>query len=161
MEKLEFESKTLSPLDGRYGKIKDALGDYFSEYALVKYRVHVEIQWLKYLRDNVDTKVMQEAKKRDWSGVLAIDTAFNEDSYKRIKEIEATTRHDVKAVEYFIDEKLKELGFEHIESFVHMGCTSEDINNTSYGCMIRDGLKNVWLPAAQAFAKHILSLIHI
>lgn len=155
MEKLEFESKTLSPLDGRYGKIKDALGDYFSEYALVKYRVHVEIQWLKYLRDNVDTKVMQEAKKRDWSGVLAIDTAFNEDSYKRIKEIEATTRHDVKAVEYFIDEKLKELGFEHLESFVHMGCTSEDINNTSYGCMIRDGLKNVWLPAAQAFAKHI------
>ncbi|WP_164120699.1 adenylosuccinate lyase [Sharpea azabuensis] len=155
MEKLEFESKTLSPLDGRYGQIKDALGDYFSEYALVKYRVHVEIQWLKYLRDHIDTKVMQEAKKRDWSGVLAIDTDFNEDSYKRIKEIEATTRHDVKAVEYFIDEKLRELGFEHLESFVHIGCTSEDINNTSYGCMIRDGLKNVWLPAAKAFAKHI------
>lgn len=155
MEKLEFESKTLSPLDGRYGQIKDALGDYFSEYALVKYRVHVEIQWLKYLRDHIDTKVMQEAKKRDWSGVLAIDTDFSEDSYKRIKEIEATTRHDVKAVEYFIDEKLRELGFEHLESFVHIGCTSEDINNTSYGCMIRDGLKNVWLPAAKAFAKHI------
>ena len=88
MEKLEFESKTLSPLDGRYGQIKDALGDYFSEYALVKYRVHVEIQWLKYLRDHIDTKVMQEAKKRDWSGVLAIDTDLSEDSYKRIKEIE-------------------------------------------------------------------------
>ncbi|MDD6350740.1 lyase family protein, partial [Intestinibaculum porci] len=155
MEKLEFECKTLSPLDGRYGKIKDALGDYFSEYALVKYRVFVEIQWLKYLIEHVDTPVLNDAKARDLSGVAKISSEFNYDSYKRIKEIEATTRHDVKAVEYFIDEKLKELGFEHLESFVHIGCTSEDINNTSYGCMIRDGLKNVWLPAATEFAKTI------
>ena len=155
MEKLEFECKTLSPLDGRYGKIKDALGDYFSEYALVKYRVFVEISWLKYLIDHVDTPVLNDAKKKDLSGVEKISSEFNYDSYKRIKEIEATTRHDVKAVEYYIDEQLKALGFEHLESFVHIGCTSEDINNTSYGCMIRDGLKNVWLKAAYDFAKTI------
>jgi adenylosuccinate lyase len=155
MEKLEFECKTLSPLDGRYGKIKDALGDYFSEYALVKYRVFVEISWLKYLIDHVDTPVLNDAKKKDLSGVKKISSEFNYDAYKRIKEIEATTRHDVKAVEYYIDEQLKALGFEHLESFVHIGCTSEDINNTSYGCMIRDGLKNVWLPAATEFAKTI------
>ncbi len=68
------------------------------------------------------------------------------------------TRHDVKAVEYFIDEKLKALGYEHLESYVHIGCTSEDINNTSYACMIKHGLKDVWLPAAKEFASMINKL---
>lgn len=155
MDKLEFESKTLSPLDGRYGKIKDALGDYFSEYALVRYRVHVEIQWLKYLIDHVDMPVLKTVSSHEMSDILAIDTDFDFNSFKRIKEIENITRHDVKAVEYFIDEKLKEFGYEHLESFVHIGCTSEDINNTSYGCMLRDGLKNIWLKEAKAFMKKI------
>ena len=155
MDKLQFECTTLSPLDGRYGVIKDMLGDYFSEYALVKYRVFVEIQWLKYLIDHIDTPVLNEARKKDLSGVMNIASSFSFDAYKRIKEIEKTTRHDVKAVEYYIDEQLAELGFHKLESFVHIGCTSEDINNTSYGCMIRDGLKNVWLKKAKEFAKTI------
>jgi len=152
---LEFESKTLSPLDGRYSAIKDALGDYFSEYALVKYRVNTEIQWLKYLLDHLDTDVLNAVEEEDIPAIMNIAYGFDMDAYKRVKEIEATTRHDVKAVEYYIDEQLKNLGHEALESFVHIGCTSEDINNTSYACMIRDGLKNVWLKTAWAFAKRM------
>ena len=107
MDKLEFESMTLCPLDGRYGKIKDQLADYFSEYALVKYRVFVEIQWLKFQLDHLHTETLDKVDPNKVDDILAISKDFNFDSFKRIKEIESVTRPDVKAVEYFIDEKLK------------------------------------------------------
>ena len=152
MEKQEFECLTLCPLDGRYSGIKDVLGEYFSEYALVKYRVFVEIQWLKFLIENVESDILAKFDVKDIDKLTAISSEFNYDSFARIKEIENTTRHDVKAVEYFIDEKLEALGFGYLQSFVHIGCTSEDINNTSYGCMLKYGLKDVWLPKAKEFA---------
>ena len=152
MEKQEFECLTLCPFDGRYSGIKDALGEYFSEYALVKYRVFVEIQWLKFLIENVESDILAKFDVKDIDKLTAISSEFNYDSFARIKEIENTTRHDVKAVEYFIDEKLEALGFGYLQSFVHIGCTSEDINNTSYACMLKYGLKDVWLPKAKEFA---------
>ena len=152
MEKQEFECLTLCPLDGRYSGIKDALGEYFSEYALVKYRVFVEIRWLKFLIENVESDILAKFDVKDIDKLTAISSEFNYDSFARIKEIENTTRHDVKAVEYFIDEKLEALGFGYLQSFVHIGCTSEDINNTSYACMLKYGLKDVWLPKAKEFA---------
>ncbi|MBQ0065634.1 MAG: adenylosuccinate lyase [Firmicutes bacterium] len=152
MEKLEFECYTLSPLDGRYGFIKDELKDYFSEYGLVKYRVYVEIKWLKFLIENIECDVLSQFNKEDLPKIEAISNNFNYESFKAIKTIEQTTRHDVKAVEYFIDAQLRELGFDFLQSFVHIGCTSEDINNTSYASMIRDGLNNVWLKKAHEFA---------
>ena len=152
MEKQEFECLTLCPLDGRYSGIKDALGEYFSEYALVKYRVFVEIQWLKFLIENVESDILDKFDVKDIDKLTAISSEFNYDSFARIKEIENTTRHDVKAVEYFIDEKLEVLGYGYLQSFVHIGCTSEDINNTSYACMLKYGLKDVWLPKAKEFA---------
>ena len=152
MEKQEFECLTLCPLDGRYSGIKDALGEYFSEYALVKYRVFVEIQWLKFLIENVESDILAKFDVKDIDKLTAISSEFNYDSFARIKEIENTTRHDVKAVEYFIDEKLEALGFGYLQSFVHIGCTSEDINNTSYACMLKYGLKDVWLPKAKECA---------
>ena len=152
MEKQEFECLTLCPLDGRYSGVKDALGEYFSEYALVKYRVFVEIQWLKFLIENVDSDVLAKFDLQDMDKLTTISSEFNYDSFARIKEIENTTRHDVKAVEYFIDEKVDALGFGYLQSFVHIGCTSEDINNTSYACMLKYGLKDVWLPKAKEFA---------
>lgn len=155
MEKQEFECLTLCPLDGRYSSVKDALGEYFSEYALVKYRVFVEIQWLKFLIENVDSDVLAKFDHNDMDKLTAISSEFNYDSFARIKEIENTTRHDVKAVEYFIDEKVDALGFGYLQSFVHIGCTSEDINNTSYACMLKYGLKDVWLPKAKEFAMTI------
>lgn len=155
MEKQQFESLTLCPLDGRYSSIKDALGEYFSEYALVKYRVFVEIQWLKFLIDNIDNDILAKFDKSKMDDIVSITKDFNYDSFARIKEIESTTRHDVKAVEYFIDEKLEALGYDFLQSFVHIGCTSEDINNTSYACMLKDGLNKVWLANAKEFAKTI------
>lgn len=152
MEKQEFECLTLCPLDGRYSGVKDALGEYFSEYALVKYRVFVEIQWLKFLIENVESDVLAKFDLQDMDKLTTISSEFNYDSFARIKEIENTTRHDVKAVEYFIDEKVYALGFGYLQSFVHIGCTSEDINNTSYACMLKYGLKDVWLPKAKEFA---------
>ena len=152
MEKQEFEGLTLCPLDGRYSGVKDALGEYFSEYALVKYRVFVEIQWLKFLIENVESDVLAKFDLQDMDKLTTISSEFNYDSFARIKEIENTTRHDVKAVEYFIDEKVDALGFGYLQSFVHIGCTSEDINNTSYACMLKYGLKDVWLPKAKEFA---------
>ena len=155
MEKLEFECMTLSPLDGRYGAIKDALGEYFSEYALVKYRVFVEMQWLKFLLENVENDILAKFDHSQMDRLMSVSADFSFDSFARIKEIENTTRHDVKAVEYFIDEKLEAMGMGYLQSFVHIGCTSEDINNTSYACMLKYGLKDVWLPKAKAFAKII------
>ena len=152
MEKQEFECLTLCPLDGRYSGVKDALGEYFSEYALVKYRVFVEIQWLKFLIENVESDILAKFDVKDMDKLTAIASEFNYDSFSRIKEIENTTRHDVKAVEYFIDERVDALGFGYLQSFVHIGCTSEDINNTSYACMLKYGLKDVWLPKAKEFA---------
>ena len=152
MEKQEFECLTLCPLDGRYSGVKDALGEYFSEYALVKYRVFVEIQWLKFLIENVESDVLAKFDLQDMDKLTTISSEFNYDSFARIKEIENTTRHDVKAVEYFIDEKVDAIGFGYLQSFVHIGCTSEDINNTSYACMLKYGLKDVWLPKAKEFA---------
>lgn len=155
MEKQQFESLTLCPLDGRYSGVKDALGEYFSEYALVKYRVFVEIQWLRFLIENVESDILAKFNHDDMDKLMAIANEFNYDSFARIKEIENTTRHDVKAVEYFIDEQVKALGFEYLQSFVHIGCTSEDINNTSYACMIKYGLKDVWLKKAKELANII------
>ncbi len=148
MERQVFESMTLCPIDGRYAGIKDALAPYFSEYALVKYRVFVEIQWLKFLIENIDNDILKRFDQSKMNQIEAIANDFDEAAFAKIKEIEATTRHDVKAVEYYIGNTLKEMGYDYLISFVHIGCTSEDINNTSYACMIKHGLKDVWLKKA-------------
>ena len=131
MDRQEFESMTICPLDGRYSGVKDALAEYFSEYALVKYRVHVEIKWLCFLIENVENEILAKFDKANMGKLEAIAKNYNYDSFKAIKDIEAVTRHDVKAVEYFIGNQLKEMGYDYLVSFVHIGCTSEDINNTS------------------------------
>lgn len=155
MDKLAFESMTICPLDGRYGSIKEAFGEYFSEYALVKYRVFVEIQWLVFLIENMDNDVLKQFDLSNINKIKDITTNFNFDSFKKIKDIEAVTRHDVKAVEYFIGQELDSMGYGYLVSFVHIGCTSEDINNTAYGCMIRDGLADVWIKKAKEITKII------
>ena len=148
MERQVFESMTLCPIDGRYAGIKDALAPYFSEYALVKYRVFVEVQWLKFLIENIDNEILKRFDQSKMDQIEAIASDFDETAFAKIKEIAATTRHDVKAVEYYIGNTLKEMGYDYLISFVHIGCTSEDINNTSYACMIKHGLKDVWLKKA-------------
>ena len=98
MDRQEFESMTICPLDGRYSGVKDALAEYFSEYALVKYRVHVEIKWLCFLIENVENEILAKFDKANMGKLEAIAKNYNYDSFKAIKDIEAVTRHDVKAV---------------------------------------------------------------
>ena len=155
MEKQQFECMTICPLDGRYAGIKESLAEYFSEYALTKYRVYVEVQWLKFLIETLEDEILAKFDRAEMPKLEAIADQFDYNAFKAIKEIENVTRHDVKAVEYYIGNALKEMGYEYLISFVHIGCTSEDINNTSYACMIRDGLYNVWLPKAKDLADTI------
>lgn len=140
----------LCPLDGRYAAIGEELAPYFSEYALMENRVKVEVFWLKFLLENVGGSDILNAFDIDRvQEIMGIYTDFSEDSYKRIKEIEEEIKHDVKAVEVFVAEKLRKMGMESLVSFVHIGCTSEDITNPSYANMISSAISDVWLPAAE------------
>ncbi len=148
-EKVLAQHLAIGPLDGRYADIGKVLSPYFSEYALVKYRVKVEVKWLEYLIKNIkDVDMFKDINKDEINNILKIYEEFSDDDFIRVKEIESVTNHDVKAVELFIGEKLRELKLDKLVSFVHFGCTSEDINNTSYSMMISDGIKDVWIPKA-------------
>ena len=149
-ENISAKHSALGPLDGRYSQIGEKLAPYFSEYALVKNRVKVEVYWLKFLLENVNGSDILDAFDIDrLPEIMAIYTDFSDASYVRVKEIESVTNHDVKSVELFVAEKLKEMGMDSLVSFVHIGCTSEDITNPSYANMISTALKEVWIPAAE------------
>lgn len=153
-EKLSAKHLALCPLDGRYSHIGEKLASYFSEYALVKNRVKVEVYWLLFLKDNVH-EISENFDSNDTSKILSIYTNFSDESFIRVKEIESGINHDVKAVELFVAEQLKEMGMDKLVSFVHIGCTSEDITNTSYANMIASALRDVWYPSAKALVQMI------
>jgi len=135
--------KAVSPIDGRYANKTIQLQDYFSEYALIKYRVKVEIHYLQAL---IKANLPQLAPLKDSTVLEGILDTFNEGDAQAIKDIEKRTNHDVKAVEYFIKDKMKEAGFsDHIE-WVHFALTSQDINNTAMPLMTADYLREVYLP---------------
>src|ERR1019366_9915266 len=117
----------ISPIDGRYRKQLQHLDEYFSEFALIKYRVKVEIKYFIYLSENKFLKITPVVKKQ----LLKIIESFSLEDAQKIKDTESITNHDVKAVEYFLKEKLKELGLENLQEWIHFGLTSQDINNTA------------------------------
>ena len=128
---MEEELLSISPIDGRYKNETDKVRNYFSEYSLIKNRVIVEIEWLKKLFsiEELELKITEEELK-----ILdKIAKEFDINAAKRVKEIEQTTKHDVKAVEYYIDEKLEESNIQKFKHLVHFACTSDDINNIAYG----------------------------
>ena len=142
----------VSPIDGRYGDKTSALRDSFSEYGLMQRRVLVEVRWLQALAAHpgiVEVPALSDAA----SAVLEqITSNFDSAGAGRIKEIEATTNHDVKAVEYFIKEQFSGHGeLEAISEFVHFACTSEDINNLAHALMLRDGMQQVVIPMMGEF----------
>jgi adenylosuccinate lyase len=149
----------LSPLDGRYKTKCEGLTPYFSEYGLMRYRVLVEVKWLQKL---AVSKSIQELDKIDADDMQALNSLYEDfslDHAQRIKDIEKKTNHDVKAVEYFIKEKLgdeKSLD-SHLE-FVHFACTSEDINNLAYGLMLKEGRDHVMLPVMQEIIQQLATL---
>ena len=149
-EGISAEHFALCPLDGRYSQISKKLAPYFSEYALVRNRVKVEVMWLRFLLEHVDgSDILDAFDMARLPEILAIYENFSDSSYVRVKEIEAVTNHDVKSVELFVAEKLREIGMDSLVSFVHIGCTSEDITNPSYSNMISTALMEVWIPAAE------------
>ncbi len=141
----------VSPIDGRYGSKTAALRDVFSEYGLIKRRVLVEVRWLQRLAAHPGIAEVPAFSDAANGELEAIVDGFGESDAQRVKDIEATTNHDVKAVEYFLKERFA--GTEELEAvseFVHFACTSEDINNLSHALMLKDGLGAVILPAMRA-----------
>ncbi|HET6630121.1 MAG TPA: adenylosuccinate lyase [Woeseiaceae bacterium] len=140
--------KALSPVDGRYAARVGALRNIFSEYGLIRYRLLVEIRWLQWLADEPSFEALPHLSPLVKGALNRINDGFSTDDAEKIKKIEATTNHDVKAVEYFIREQLgtgSDVG--RIADFIHFGCTSEDINNLAYALMLKFGRDEVLMPA--------------
>ncbi|HEY6939971.1 adenylosuccinate lyase [Dokdonella sp.] len=151
----------LSPLDGRYFAKTAALRPIFSEYGLMHRRVQVELRWLLALADEPRITEVPPLPEPARAALLAIGDAFCEADGERIKEIERTTNHDVKAVEYFIKEKIAgHAGLAAVKEFIHFACTSEDINNLAYALMLRDARDGALLPALDAVAAKLRALAH-
>ncbi|MCD6109257.1 adenylosuccinate lyase [bacterium] len=137
---------SLSPLDGRYTSKVDELRTYFSEAGLMRYRIVVEVEWFVHLCNVVQLVGTKKLSSVQVSNLRDTYTNFDLIAAKRIKEIEKTTNHDVKAVEYYIKETMKGSGLEKYFEFIHFACTSEDINNTSYALMLQGALDNEIVP---------------
>ena len=136
----------VSPIDGRYRKQVEDLSMYFSEYALIKYRVRVEIEYFIALCE-LPLEQLKSFDAANFEALRNIYTNFSAEDAQRIKDIEKVTNHDVKAVEYFIKEEFKKLGIEKYGEFVHFGLTSQDINNTSVPLSLLEGIRDAYMPA--------------
>ena len=151
----------ISPIDGRYRNKAEDLSDYFSEFALIRYRVIVEIRWLQQLAAHPQIKEAPPISAAGNAVLEGIISDFSLADAERVKAIESTTNHDVKAVEYFLKEKvLKHADLAQQMEFVHFACTSEDINNLSYALMLRDGRDSVMLPLMKKIIATLRSLAH-
>lgn len=139
----------ISPIDGRYRGKTEKLADYFSEYALIKYRIRVEIEYFITLCE-LPLPQLADFDHAQFEPLRDIYRKFDEQGAARVKEIEKTTNHDVKAVEYYIKEQLDKIGdFEKYKEFIHFGLTSQDINNTSVPLSIKDALNETYIPQLQ------------
>lgn len=153
----QLPPQPLSPLDGRYQAAVSGLGEHLSEAGLNRARVHVEVEWLIFQTNHrffgtSPLTAEQQAALRD------VVERFDESAIAELAETEATTKHDVKAVEYFVRARLAELGLGHIAELTHFACTSEDINNLSYALTVKDAIEQVWLPRYDAVIERIAGL---
>lgn len=137
----------ISPIDGRYNSKTTPLSPYFSEYALMKYRIRVEIEYFIFLCE-MPLPQLEGFDKSLFPQLRAIYSNFCENEALRVKEIESITNHDVKAIEYFIKEKFDQIGgIEPYKEFIHFGLTSQDINNTSFPLMLKEAVEEIYIPA--------------
>ena len=151
----------VSPVDGRYGAKTAALRPIFSEYGLIRHRINVEVQWLKFLAAHPGIRELPTFSARALQILDGIVEGFDIEDAHRVKNIERTTNHDVKAVEYFIKEKIT--GNDELlaaSEFVHFACTSEDINNLSHALMLREGRGQVLMPLLDEVIDGIRALAH-
>lgn len=151
----------ISPIDGRYRARTEALSHYFSEYALIRYRVLVEVRWLQQLAAHSGIPEAPALSADAQARLERLISEFDTTDAQRVKDIERVTNHDVKAVEYFIKEKIAdEADLRAQVEFVHFACTSEDINNLSYALMLRDGRDQVMLPLMRQLIEQLRTLAH-
>ena len=161
---ISMEISTLtavSPVDGRYGSKCADLRPIFSEFGLIKHRVLVEIRWLQALAANPAILEVPEISQHATNILEAIIDNFAVEDAQRVKNIERTTNHDVKAVEYFLKEKISgNPELEQISEFIHFACTSEDINNLSHALMLREGRGQVLIPQMDDMIKALRQIAH-
>ena len=152
----------LSPLDGRYARKAAPLREYLSEYALIRYRTLIEVRWLQHLADEPSIGELESLEPPIKDVLNHIVDEFSVDDAVRIKTLESKTNHDVKAVEYFLRQKLEGVAVKsgNLSSFIHFACTSEDINNLSYALMLRDARQRVLLPAMRELTTDLRELAH-
>lgn len=157
---LPLDSLTaVSPIDGRYGRHSEPLRAICSEYGLIRYRVIVEVRWLQHLANAAEIPEVAKFSAQTTQTLDAIVAEFEPSDAERVKAIEATTNHDVKAVEYFLQERCQgNVELEAAIPFLHFACTSEDINNLAYAMMLRDALGAVVLPKYRAVRDQLAGL---
>ena len=152
------ELLAVSPLDGRYRRHVAELAPICSEYGLIQRRVAVEVEWLKFLVADLRLVGDTQLEAEQINALRAVQTEFTVSDAERIQAIEKETNHDVKAVEYFVKEKLESIGLHALKEYVHFACTSEDINNLAYAMMLRDARRDVLMPLMVDLTREILSL---
>ena len=148
---------SISPIDGRYNKVTKQLSDYFSEYALIRYRVLVEVEYFIALCQ-LPLPQLKDVPESAFEQLRSLYEDFTIEDAQHVKEIESVTNHDVKAVEYLLKEKLEALGLDKYREFVHFGLTSQDINNTATPLLLEEALVDVYFPALQELVDKIYSL---
>ena len=146
MNKEEYKINAISPIDGRYSDKCNPLSDYFSEFALIKYRVFVEIQYFIELA-NIPLPQLKELTDSDKKTIENISKKFSTEDALRVKNIEKDINHDVKAVEYFIKEEFDKINLSKYKEFIHFGLTSQDINNTAVPLMLKGSINKVIMPS--------------
>ncbi|MFT4147691.1 MAG: adenylosuccinate lyase [Micrococcaceae bacterium] len=148
----------LGPLDGRYFKTVAPLVNDLSEAALNRNRLDVEVQWLIHLTDHEAVPGVKPLSEKQKQQLLAVVQNFDQDGIQAMAAYEAKTAHDVKAVEYYLKDCMKEIGIENLSELVHFACTSEDINNLAYSLGVRNAVTTVWLPAAQNLVDQLVKM---
>ena len=153
---MALSPQPLSPLDGRYHGAVEELSQHMSEAGLNRARVHVEIEWLIRLAEErvFDTQL----SGREIMSLRDVATSFGDADVEQIAQFEATTKHDVKAVEYLVRDHLDRLGLSRLAELTHFACTSEDINNLAYGLTLSAAVRDVWRPALSALVKSLTTL---
>lgn len=154
-----LSNQPLSPLDGRYQRQVAALGEHLSDAGLNRARIQVEVEWLIHLT-HAELFGSRRLTADEARQLRAIVTDFDDDDIADLARREAVTRHDVKAVEYFVRDKLAALGLTEIAELTHFACTSEDINNLAYAITIRAAVRDVWMPRARSLVETLRTLAH-
>jgi adenylosuccinate lyase len=148
----------LGPLDGRYRATVAPLADLLSEAALNRQRVHIEVEWLIHLGATGAVPGMRALTETEQARLRDVVRDFDGADVAELAEIEGETQHDVKAVEYFLRRRTEGTTLHDLAELIHLFCTSEDINNLAYALMVRDAVREVWLPAASALTDQLADL---